>query len=331
MPRIGLMTSGGECAGLNTALRAVVPRADLGHGWKVIGIEIGTLGLFQKLVENRPLSPNDFDGTLIRQSGTILGSTNTGNPLASESLDGSLALLKKLGDKVGISLICIPKTIDNDVGVTEVAVGYDTAVHVATEALDLLQPTAASHGRVNILKVMGWDAGHILLFFGIVVGADVILILEIPYDIARVARHLETAKERGRRFALIIVVEAVKSLEGGEVTGGNATGTKLLGGIGHTLTARLSKIVTPDIRLTVLGHVQRGGIPTARDGLMTSACGVRAGDLLAEGARNRMAAWRSRAVIDVPIADAISAYHSVDSDGSVVATARDLGISFGYR
>ncbi len=359
MRRIGLLTSGGDCAGLNAALRAVVHRAVLGHGWEVMGIENGTLGLLQRPVGVRPLSPDDFDGTLIRQSGTILGSTNTRNPFAFECSDGSvkdrsdeaiqamracgleglvgvggdgsLALLKRLADKAELPLICIPKTIDNDVGVTEVAVGYDTAVHVATEALDRLQPTAASHGRVIILEVMGRDAGHIALVSGIAGGADVILIPEIPYDIAHVASRLETANERGHRFALLIVAEAVKSPEGREVTAGNAPGTELYGGIGHTLAARLSKMVTADIRVTVLGHVQRGGIPTARDRLMASAFGVRAVDLLAGGARDRMVAWRSREVIDVPIADAISAYHSVDPDGPVVATARGLGISFGDK
>ena len=357
--RIGLLTSGGDCAGLNAALRAVVHRAVLGHGWEVFGIENGTLGLLQQPVGIRPMIPADFDGTLIRQSGTILGSTNTGNPFAFESSDGSLkdrsgeavealhasrldgligiggdgslALLKRLADKADIPLICIPKTIDNDVGVTEVAVGYDTAVHVATEALDRLQPTAASHGRVIILEVMGRDAGHIALVTGIAGGADVILIPEIPYDLEHVAHRLEAVKERGHRFALLVVAEAVKSPDGDDVIGGNAPGTAHYGGIGHALAARLSDMVSADIRVTVLGHVQRGGTPTARDRLMASAFGVRAVDLMAEGARDRMVAWRSREVVDVAIADAISGYRSVDLEGAVVATARGLGISLGDR
>ena len=163
---------------------------------------------------------------------------------------------------------------------------------------------------------------------GIDAGTDVILIPEITFDIAHVARRLETAKEREHRFDLLIVAEGVKSPEGREVTARNAPGTEFCGGIGHTLAARLSKIVAADTRVTVLGHVQRDGIPAARDRLMASTFGLRAVDLLAEGARNGMVAWRSRAVIDVPIADAISTYHSVDPNRPAVATARGLDISF---
>ena len=355
--RIGLLTSGGDCSGLNAALRAVVHRAVMGHDWDVVGIENGTLGLLQRPVGARPLTPADFNGTLMRQSGTFLGSTNTGNPFAfgmpdgsirdrsSEVVegirelgldgligiggDGSLALLKRLADLADVPLVCIPKTIDNDVGVTEVAIGYDTAVHVATEALDRLQPTAASHGRVIVLEVMGRDAGHIALVSGIAGGADVILIPEIPYDLDVVAKRLESAGERGHNFALMIVAEAVTSPDGGAVTGGNAPGRATYGGIGHALAAQLSDMISAEIRVTVLGHVQRGGVPTARDRLMASVFGVRAVELLAEGQRDRMVAWRDRQVIDVPIDTAISAYHAVDIDGPVVATARGLGISLG--
>ena len=172
------------------------------------------------------------------------------------------------------------------------------------------------------------DADYIALISGIASGANMILITEIPYEIAHVVGRLETTMERGYRFALLIVAEAVKSPEGVKVTLRNAPGTELCGGICHTLAARLYKIVTVDIRVTVLGHVQRGGIPSERDWLMASACTV---DLLAEGARDRMVVSHSRAVIDVPIADAISAYHSVDPDGPVVAASRGLGISFGDR
>ena len=355
--RIGLLTSGGDCSGLNAALRAVVHRAVMGYGWDVVGIENGTLGLLQHPIGARALTPADFNGTLLRQSGTILGSTNTGNPFAFEMPDGSthdrssevvegmrelrldgligiggdgsLALLKRLADLADMPLICIPKTIDNDVGVTEVAIGYDTAVHVATEALDRLQPTAASHGRVIILEVMGRDAGHIAVVSGIAGGADVILIPEIPYNLDVVAKRLESAGERGHNFALMIVAEAVAAPDGDAVTGGNAPGSVTYGGVGHALAAQLSDMISAEIRVTVLGHVQRGGVPTARDRLMASAFGVRAVDLLADGRRDRMVAWRDRQVIDVPIDAAISAYHAVDIDGPVVATARGLGISLG--
>ena len=355
--RIGVLTSGGDCAGLNAALRAVVQRATLGHGWEGMGIENGTLGLLDSEPTARHLRPADFDGTLIRQSGTFLGSTNKGNPFAFEMPDGSiqdrsgdvmagfrrlaldalvgiggdgsLALLKRLADQADMPLICIPKTIDNDVGNTEVAIGYDTAVHVATEALDRLQPTAASHDRVFILEVMGRDAGHIALVSGIAGGADVILIPEIPYDLDAVADHLNAAWDRGHKFALMVVAEGVRAPDGEAVVGGSAPGAQVYGGIGHALAAHLSERLSAEVRVTVLGHVQRGGIPTARDRLMAAAFGVRAVDLIAEGGRDRMVAWRDRQVVDVPIAQAIADYHVVDVSGPVVATARGLGISLG--
>jgi len=355
--RIGVLTSGGDCAGLNAALRAVVHRAVLGHGWSVIGIEQGTHGLLYSPPRVRELEPAAFDGTRLRLGGTILGSTNRGDPFAYPMPDGSLrdrsgeiaeaihglglealvgiggdgsqAILRRLAELADIPLICIPKTIDNDVGVTEVAIGYDSAVQVATDALDHLQPTAASHDRIMILEVMGRDAGHIAVVAGIAGGADVILVPEIPYDVEIVAERLRGEKTHGHNFALVVVSEAVQSPEGETVTGGNAPGSSNFGGIGHLLANRLSRMVDAEIRVTVLGHVQRGGTPTARDRLMASAFGVRAVDLIAEGARDRMVAWRNREVIDVPIEEAIGTPHLVDVNGPVVATARGLGISFG--
>ncbi|MBG02519.1 MAG: 6-phosphofructokinase [Rhodospirillaceae bacterium] len=345
--RIGVLTSGGDCAGLNAAIRAVVYRASFGYGWDVVGIENGTLGLLSRPIAARPLGPSDFDGRLIRESGTFLGSTNKGNPFAFEMPDGSvrdrsgdvaaavaelgldavvgiggdgiLALLKRHADQGGFPLVCIPKTIDNDVGVTEVSIGYDTAVHVATEALDRLQPTAASHGRVMILEVMGRDAGHIALVSGIAGGADVILIPEIGYDIDVVAAKLSEAQDKDRKHALMVVAEGCPAPDG----------NGKYGGVGHAVAEALSGKLESEIRVTVLGHVQRGGVPTARDRLMAAAFGTRAVDLLAEGQRDRMVAWRDRQVIDVPIADAIANYRGDDVDGAVVATARGLGISLG--
>ena len=229
--------------------------------------------MFQQPVSIRPLSHDIFDGTLIRQGGAFLGSTNAGNSFAFEFSDGSEKDWS--GEAIQAMREC---GVEGLVGVSDIAAG-----------------------------------------------ADVILIPEISCDIAHVARRLKTAKERGHRFALLIVSE------GEEVTARNAPGTGPCGGIGHTLAARLSKIVTADTRVTVLGHVQSDGIPAARDRLMASAFGVRGVDLLAEVARDRMVVWRSRAVIDVPIADAIFAYHSVDLNGPTDATALGLGLSFGDR
>ena len=249
--RIGILTSGGDCAGLNAVLRAVVLRA-AGHGWATIGIEHGTLGLMQTPPRAHRLDPVDFDGALMRRGGTILGTTNTGDPFAfpqrdggmldrsQEAIagyralkldaliaiggDGSLAILNRLARQGDINLIGIPKTIDNDIGATEVAVGYDTAVQIATEALDRLQPTAASHRRVMILEVMGRDAGHIALAAGIAGGADIILVPEIPYTTEALARKIQKG-----RFDLD---DMAKQLGQMRKMGGLSEMMKLLPGVG---------------------------------------------------------------------------------------------------
>lgn len=354
--RIGILTSGGDCAGLNAALRAVVHHAVLGFGWEVVGIEQGTLGLMERPVRARPLTVEQFDGTLLRRGGTILGSTNKGDPFAFPMADGSRndlsdmviegyrslgldaligiggdgsqALLRRLARQGGIDLVCIPKTIDNDVGVTEVSIGYDTAVEAVTYALDCLQPTAASHDRVMILEVMGRDAGHIALVGGIAGGADVILIPEIPYRIENVARRIEEVREnQGRNFALVVVAEAVRTADGERVTA--APGATRYGGVGHYIGEILGQRIDAEIRVTVLGHIQRGGSPDARDRVMASAFGVHAVELIAAGKFDRMVAWRDRRVIDVPLEEVIDRPHVVERDGPIVRTARALGICLG--
>lgn len=354
--RIGILTSGGDCAGLNAVLRAATNRAILGYGWEIIGIEEGTLGLMQRPPRARALTVEEFDGTILRQGGTILGSTNRGNPFAfpgsdgtvrdrSEEVidsyralgldaligiggDGSQAILRKLARQGGINLVCVPKTIDNDVAITEVSIGYDSAVQAATEALDSLQPTAASHNRVMILEVMGRDAGHIAIVAGIAGGADVILIPEIPYRLDNVARHIEAVRKRGRNFTLIVVAEAVRTEEGERVTVGKTGGVRY-GGVGHYIADRLAQRIEAEIRVTVLGHIQRGGTPDARDRMLGSAFGVHAVDLIAAGKFDRMVAWRDRNVIDVSLEAVIDAPHVVDINGPVARTARALGICLG--
>ena len=354
--RIGILTSGGDCAGLNAVLRAATHRAILGYGWEIIGIEQGTRGLMQRPPRARPLTVAEFDGTLLRQGGTILGSTNKGDPFAypgtdgtvrdrSEEViegyrmlgldaligiggDGSQAILRRLARQGGINLVCIPKTIDNDVAITEVSIGYDTAVQTATNALDSLQPTAASHDRVMVLEVMGRDAGHIAIVAGIAGGADVILIPEIPYRTENIARHIEAIRRRGRNFTLIVVAEAVKTEDGDRVTVGETGGVRY-GGIGHYIADRLARRIDAEIRVTVLGHIQRGGTPDARDRMLASAFGVHAVDLIAAGKFDRMVAWRDRNVIDVSLEAVIDAPHVVDTKGPMVQTARALGICLG--
>lgn len=355
--RIGILTSGGDCAGLNAVIRAAVHAADL-KGWEVIGIEDGTAGVLDRPHRYQVLTTAMFDTTIMRMGGTILGTTNKGNPFKfpmpdgtfkdrSEEIidgirelelsaligiggDGSLAILKRLADQGGIPLVGIPKTIDNDLGETENSVGFETAVEVATEALDRLQPTAASHDRVMILEVMGRDAGHIALSAGIAGGADVILIPEIKYNFKSIVSKIQNVREKeGRNFALVVVSEAVKTLSGDKIEVEHHGGETRYGGIGHYLGENLSKECSCETRVTVLGHVQRGCPPIPSDRILASAFGVHAVNLIAEGKSDRMVAWSDRRVIDVPIQDAIKAYQAVDTDGTLVKTARALGISFG--
>ncbi|MGD1878343.1 MAG: ATP-dependent 6-phosphofructokinase [Kiloniellaceae bacterium] len=357
--RIGVLTSGGDCAGLNAALRAVVLRATGHYGWEVVGIRNGTAGLLARPVEAQTMTLNLdlLDGTLLRRGGTILGTTNKGDPfdypmpdgsrldrsaeviegfreLGLDALigiggDGSQAILRRLAQQGGIDLVTIPKTIDNDLGHTELSIGYATAVKVATDALDQLQPTAASHSRVMVLEVMGRDAGHIAIGAGIAGGADVILIPEIPYSLDGIAAKIEALKAGGRNFALVIVAEAVKTEAGELVKQTQASGAETYGGVGHYLAARIAEVTGSETRVTVLGHLQRGGLPTDRDRLMASIFGVHAVDLIAEGRYDRMVAWSGRQVIDIPISEAIAGYKAVDLDGPLVHTARGLGVYLG--
>ena len=356
--RIGILTSGGDCAGLNAVIRAVVYRASE-LGWTVIGIKEGTMGLLERPVRYEVLTPKSFTGTILRLGGTILGTTNKGEPFnfpmkdgtmkdrSAEIIhgcqemgldaiigiggDGSFAILRQLAQQGGLKLVGIPKTVDNDIGLTEVSVGFDTAVAVATEALDRLQPTAASHARVMVLEVMGRDAGHIALAAGIAGGADVILIPEIPYSFEGIAAKVDRIRRLGRNFALVVVSEAVKTVEGTKVQTEFADGEKRYGGIGHYVGDHIAKATGAETRVTVLGHVQRGSVPEWRDRLVATAFGVHAVDLVAEGKFDRMVAWSERRVIDVSIEDAIAHYSAIDPADTLVHTASGLGIYIGDR
>jgi ATP-dependent phosphofructokinase / diphosphate-dependent phosphofructokinase len=354
---IGILTSGGDCAGLNAAIRAVVSRAVQGYGWRVLGIRHGTMGLLRRPVEFETLDLRLATVNILRLGGTILGTTNKGDPFAFPMPDGTLkdrsheviqgvrdlgidaligvggdgsfAILRRLAQQGGINLVGIPKTIDNDVGATENSIGYNTAVMVATEALDRLQPTAASHDRVMILEVMGRDAGHIALATGIAGGADIILIPEIPYTLEAVAAHIEKVRRQGRNFALVVVAEAVKDRTGQPVQRQHSSGGVTYGGIGHALGDALTRATGAETRVTILGHVQRGGQPTWSDRMIASAFGVHAVDLIAAGKFDRMVAWQNRGVIDVPLAEAVAAPQQVAPDSALVRTARGLGICLG--
>lgn len=354
--RIGILTSGGDCAGLNPVIRAVVHRAVGTYGWEVLGICRATQGLMSRPLDVIHLDLGMVDPWLI-MGGTILGTTNKGDPFAYpmpdgsvsdrsaeiaegyhllglDALigiggDGSLAILRKLAQQGGINLVGIPKTIDNDVGITERSIGFDTAVNIATEALDRLHFTAASHSRVMILEVMGRDAGHIALNAGIAGGADVILIPEIPYSVENVCAKIRERQALGKNFCLVIVSEAVCTECGQSVTKTDQFGESRFGGIGQYLADRIATCSGAETRVTVLGHIQRGGTPSPLDRLLGSAFGVAAVDLIADGNYDRMVTWQNREVVSVPIAEAIGQYRAVDPHDTLVKTARGLGICLG--
>lgn len=357
--RIGILTSGGDCAGLNAVIRAVVSRAVNTYGWEVLGITQGTRGMMERPVAYRRLQVADFSGQIMRMGGTILGTTNKGDPfdypmpdgtkkdradevtsgyreLGLDAIiviggDGSMAILRKLAERGKWNMVAIPKTIDNDVGLTEVSIGYATAVDVATEALDRLQPTAASHDRVMVLEVMGRDAGHIALASGIAGGADVILIPEISYRIEQVAEHIREIRRRGRNFALVVCAESAHDESDSAKMETKSQGQVRYGGLGQTIGAQIAELTGAETRVTVLGHVQRGGQPSSSDRLMASAFGVHAVDMIAAGKFDRMVAWQNRSVVDVPIVDAIASYQAVEPNGELMKTARGLGIYVGVE
>jgi phosphofructokinase-like protein len=355
--KIGVLTSGGDCAGLNAAIRAITYRAVQTYGWHVVGIHNGTTGLMTRPLAYQELTVESCDSMMMRSGGTMLGSTNKGDPftfpdakggpidrsqdfiegyneLRLDALigiggDGSMRILRDLAQQGNLNLVTIPKTIDNDLGHTESAIGYPTAVEVATEALDRLQPTAASHQRVMILEVMGRDAGHIALSAGIAGGADIILIPEIPYSLDKILHKISSLADLGKTFALIIVAEAVKTENGKPVILSKEGSRIRYGGISHYLAEKISESTRAEVRAMVLGHVQRGGQPCAQDRILASAFGVHAVDLIAENKFDRMVAWQNRCVKDVPILDAINQFQEVDTQGAMIRTARGLGIFLG--
>lgn len=354
--RIGLLTSGGDCAGLNAAIRAVVHHATGNYGWEVVGIREATNGLISRPPKTTIFDIENVDRLLV-MGGTILGTTNKGDPFAfpmpdgtivdrSQEIiegyhslgldaligiggDGSLAILRRIAQQGGINLIGIPKTIDNDVGATEVSIGFDTATNIATEALDRLHFTAASHNRVMILEVMGRDAGHIALAAGIAGGADIILIPEIPYRLENICEKIRQRQSMDKQFSLIIVSEAVRTETGDRLSEKKALGEDRLGGIGRYLAEEIAKETGAETRVTFLGHIQRGGIPSPMDRLLGAAFGVAAVDLIARGEFDRMVAWQNRQVVSVPISEAIKTYRVVDPEETLVKTARGLGICLG--
>ena len=360
--RIAVSTGGGDCPGLNAVIRAVV-KAGIRRGWEVYGIEDGFEGfLHHDRTGIRRMDDDTVSGILPR-GGTILGTTNRGNPfqyrvvengdvrqidrsnevvegmreLGFEALvaiggDGTLRIAHDLARK-GVPVVGVPKTIDNDLSATEVTFGFDTALMTAMEALDKLHTTAESHDRVMVLEVMGRDAGWIALHAGMSGGGDIILIPEIPFSVDQVIRDLEARSARGRSFSLVVVAEGARPAEGGPFyvsgTGRDPAAPARLGGIGNWLASQLEGRVNHEVRATVLGHVQRGGSPTARDRMLGTRFGVRAVELVEAGQLDHMVALRNDEIVAVPLGDAVAQIKHVPPDGELVRAARSVGITFG--
>jgi len=350
--RIGILTGGGDCPGLNAVIRAVVKAAVREHGLEVIGIESGFDGLVHPAT--RTLTLETIRG-ILHKGGTLLRTTNRGDPFAYPSAadakvcedrsadvvkniadlsidgliviggDGTLRIAGRLGE-MGVPIVAVPKTIDNDLGSTDYTFGFMTAVSIATEAVDRLHTTAESHNRVMILEVMGRTAGWIALYAGMAGGADIILIPEIPYEVDRIVNSITERKKGGASFDIIVVAEGAKRRGGEEVYAEKTT--KRLGGIAYQVAEDITKRIDLEIRVTVLGHVQRGGSPIAFDRILATRFGKAAIDLVAAGEFGKMVALRQDRIVSVPIRDAIGNLKLVDPDGEVVATARSLGISF---
>lgn len=357
--RIAILTGGGDCPGLNAVIRGVV-KAAVGRGWEVIGIEDGFDG-FLHPEKCRVLSLEDVRGILPR-GGTILGTTNRGNPfsfpivregkvevvdVSDEVLsridqlgisalvvvggDGSLKIALELMNR-GVPIVGVPKTIDNDLLETDVTFGYNTALVTATDALDKLHSTAESHHRVMVLEVMGRYAGWIALESGIAGGADVILIPEIPYDIDKICAAIVERGRRGRRFSVVVVAEGALPKGGGRVVKEEAGGKAVverLGGIAEQFSRELCGILDMDVRVTVLGHLQRGGSPSTFDRSIASRFGVKAVELIESGSFGQMACLKGRHISSVPIEDAIRTLNLIDPEGQMVRHAEALGIMLG--
>ncbi|MDJ0677926.1 MAG: ATP-dependent 6-phosphofructokinase [Calothrix sp. MO_167.B42] len=351
--RLGILTSGGDCPGLNAAIRAVVSHATITYGWEVIGIPYATKGLLEK--HSIPLTVHCMDlrgmNPLLNMGGTILGSINKGDTLAQideiiagynalelDALigiggDGSLAILDALQKKGNWQFIAIPKTIDNDVAFTEKVIGFDTAVNTVVDALNRLTFTAASHDRVMIVEVMGRSAGHLALQSGIAGGADCILIPEIPYLIKGACSHLRELRDCwGRRFGIVVVAEGAQVAEDGCCHHELVKNKQPSHGMGQYIADEIRNCSHNqlDIRVSVLGHIQRGGIPSAGDRLLASAFGKAAVDLLAQGETGKMVAWQNGQVVGIPLQTITANSPSpVKPDNFLVGTAQSLGIYIG--
>jgi len=359
MKRIGVLTGGGDCPGLNAVIRAIVKTAYNDHQMEVIGFNDG----YEGVIENRyrSLSPKDASG-ILALGGTILGTSNRADPFRFPVLEGDEyiyvdrstqairnfealgldALIAIGGDGTmaacagmmakGLPVIGVPKTIDNDLVGTEVTFGHDSAVAAGTEAVDRIHTTAQSHHRVMIVEVMGRYAGWIALASGLAGGGDIILMPEFPYDIDAICDAVKTRNARGKTFSIVVVGEGAKPVGGDMVIKRlveNSPDAVRLGGVSNQVAAQIEGLTNIECRVTILGHLLRGGPPTAFDRLLATRYGVEAAHMAARGDLGRMVALQNGETVSVPIEDVAGKLRLVTPDHPLVRAAQSLGISLG--
>ena len=362
MKKILVATGGGDCPGLNAVIRGIVKRASQEKDWQVWGSFEAFNGVMEDPTRLILLDEKTVAGIHVR-GGTILGTTNKGNPMhyPERQPDGSIKITNRIpwlverfkslgfdavinigGDgsqaisqalfEAGMPIVGVPKTIDNDLSSTDFTFGFQTAVQTATDSFDRLVTTANSHHRVMIMEVMGRDAGWIALYTAIAGGAEICLIPEIPYDLTKVLAKIDSRYERGRGFVNIVIAEGAKA-KNGTITstqGEEGRNAIRLGGVCFTLSQQLKEAgLEADVRETVLGHTQRGGTPVAFDRVIASAFGVKAMELILEEKFGELVVLKNNDFSSVSIREAISTYNVVDPKGTLVRMAKGLGISFG--
>ncbi|MBN1620334.1 6-phosphofructokinase [candidate division WOR-3 bacterium] len=360
--KIGILTGGGDCPGLNAVIRGVAKSAINVWGMEVIGIEDG----FEGFVESKKidLDENSVSG-ILSIGGTILGSSNKADPFrypvtmpdgklnisdASKQVlfnyekweldavvaiggDGTMNIAKKLGD-MGMNIVGVPKTIDNDLQGTDVTFGFMTAVDIATEAIDRLHTTASSHHRVMVIEVMGRYAGWIALHAGVAGGGDIILIPEIPFQWEAVYDKVRSRSRKGKRFSIVVVAEGAHAeKEELVVKGKDATRTdpKRLGGVGNYVAQKITENTGLETRVTVLGHLQRGGSPSAFDRILSTRFGTEASRLINMDIFGKMVALKGQDIVDVPVEEAIKGLKLVPRDCNLVLSAKSVGTCFGVN
>jgi phosphofructokinase-like protein len=351
MKRIGILTSGGDCPGLNAVIRAIVKKSVNEYKYEIIGIEDGFEGFIKN--RHRKLTDKEVSG-ILTQGGTILGTSRAnpyqykGNNVSKQVIssihklklssvvcvggDGSLSLSYKLF-KDGAPMVGVPKTIDNDIQGTDLSFGFSTAVHIATEAVDRLHTTAESHHRVMILEVMGREAGWIALHAGTAGGGDIILLPEIPYDLGIITEEIKKRRRKGKRFTIIVAAEGAKSKNGTILKQNllkDSEGRVRLGGISFTLGQQIEQLTGIETRNVVLGHLQRGGATSPFDRILGTELGVKALELVVKKNFGYMAALQNKKFVRVPLSLVAKGQKLVPLSHPLIETGRSIGTCFGF-